>query len=59
MSFLQKMTRYTNWTKKPKNCITASKLLKSCLLKAEYKSACNIYKNIIVKCKPKGTLFKI
>ena len=45
------MFHYSNWTKKPKNCKTASKLLINCLLKSEQKSACNIYKNIIIKCK--------
>ena len=48
------MVYYTNWTKNPKNCITASKLLKRCLLKAKHDSACNIYKNIVIKCKPKN-----
>jgi len=47
------MIRYTNWTKKAKNCKTASKLLESCLLKAKHDSACHIYKNIVIKCKPK------
>lgn len=47
------MIRYTNWTKKAKNCKTASKLLKRCLLKAKHNFACNIYKDIVIKCKPK------